>query len=397
MAKFVLGRVVRTNSVTHVFNPVEMNIPCDGAKPEYMAWLVPLKDPKGVLYEYMSDINQYGAIGSGTKPTNAPDAIRCYVVLTEKGDTLYILAPDTATMATFTAKCNQCCGVVPVLDAVTIPTLISEDRACPVDGVSSFVFPLAYNPNALTYNLSGSFNGQPATPSPAGQTFSDAASILAWVQANWGYTGTFTWSLNSGNTVLQLSAPAADLHSAGIEIGLNAAKYCFSYPASATMTADAVSIGGNIIPFTNGAVTFSSTNNGPLVYALAHFLIGQLSVTTGEPAKLSYIGQQVPGALYYQGTLVSGGAFTGGACNWTFTFAVPALTGGQTYHVTQPNFNGVPAAALTGQPFASGAAMLAAIQTQWGTNITWTMPDSSHLQGVSSTISAIDNLVITAS
>lgn len=46
------------------------------------------------------------------------------------------------------------------------------------------------------------FNGTAAAPTIVGVNHVDAAALLAWVTANWGFAG--TWSLQSGSTILRL-------------------------------------------------------------------------------------------------------------------------------------------------------------------------------------------------
>lgn len=48
------------------------------------------------------------------------------------------------------------------------------------------------------------FNGTAAAPTIVGETFVDAAALLAWVEANWADAG--TWSLEAGDTILRLTS-----------------------------------------------------------------------------------------------------------------------------------------------------------------------------------------------
>jgi hypothetical protein len=385
---FVKALVVQINEQQlFASGGVKRNIPC-GPMTEVLDlyWAYPITS-NGILQYYWYQIG-------GSRPTvDAVNVLR--VKDNSSGQTYFIALQDSQNAGTFTSACNGCCGSTPdISTGVVIPPIDAEICICPdVTTTDTYTFkaPIPANPNSLTLSLVGSFNNAAGTPAP-NASYADAAAILTWVQANWSAYG--TWSLQATNTLLQLVTTTVTC--ANIDIELIPAVYCFTYPAAST-TVDGIKIGGSIVTFP--AITFTNATPQALVDAISPYLIGTLD-STSIAGKLQYTGLQVPDNLTYQGSDVANTSFTGGACTGnTFNSTIPSITGGQHYHVTQPNFNGVAATPdITGQAFVDAPAMLTWVQANWAAYGTWSLQSGNTvLRLVSTTVYSESNLTITAS
>lgn len=383
MANFITGVIIRKDTFLFAEAPQTVQLNCIGLKVIDIGWATPIKGPGGIVNDYLKILIPQ------SKPTL--DSIRILIVESE-GSIYWIVLTDDGTTDTLVSRCNGCCGSTPVMPAVVIPPPLNEICPCLDAGgtTRTFVWPLPYNPNALAMMLYGTFDGVAGTPPYSGGGLANGAAVLAYLLANWTAYG--TWTLTSG--VLKLVSTTVKC--ASMYFPIIPAVYCFSFPVGTT-TADSIVIGSSTVMFPGGAITFSSADPMGLQYVLSQLLSGStIGLTTGSPSKLTYTGLQVPVKLQNAGVDVSGGAFTAGACSWTFNFDIPADIG--VYSVTQPSFNGVVGVPdITGTTFATAAIMLTWFNTNMSAYGTWSLQSGSTiLRLVSATTYTATNLTITS-
>lgn len=310
-------QVIQMNEISYGACPRTENIPCEGTQIQGLWWAEPTV--------YGGAVNGYKIL-KGDSRTNyakpSTDSIRVIRVYNIVNDyTYYLAVADGDTESVFVDRCNACCGTTPVMPTVTIPAPIIEDAPCPdvPNGTPTYTFNFAIpaNPNSLKLALDNfTFNGVAGTPTPVAPPtgYVSAATILTWVQANWGAYG--TWSLQ--NTSKDLRLVSTSTESAGGTIDLIAASYCFQIPGTATET-NGITIGATNVSFPN--IFFDDTtepNRNAIINAIAPYFANgydDLSIVedTGD-FFVKYTGLQLPVHLLLDGSTVSGTTFATGTC-----------------------------------------------------------------------------------
>lgn len=310
---FVTVLAVNRNDIPMFSAPRVLDVPCEGTIVENDYWLTPIVS-KGVLVRY------HASIPSPTDGKPTPDSVKATRVKDKNGDVTYILLDDSESKQVFIDNCNACCGATPDMTTFggvlkTVPTPIVEDAPCgtTTPGSASYkhLIPLPPDPNSFGFTINGvTFNGV-IDASLDGVTYANAAAVLAAVQATWSAQG--TWSLVNSSKVLELDSTTIKTMSLNLDI--TPTPYCMTFKASATPV-DAISIGGVVVNFPNGAVNSDTANTQQLVDAIKGFFPnGVITVFAASPNKLQIISTgQVPNGLYYQGSAVSGTSFTAGVC-----------------------------------------------------------------------------------
>lgn len=200
--------------------------------------------------------------------------------------------------------CNTCCGdTEPELTFDDgIPTLnptsggISTQDCATGDCTYLYLDLLPANADGLAYTLTFSRNGTTSTST----TFTTIAAALAYAQANWSASG--TWSLD-GN-VLKLTG--SSYTNASISHNLVAQSFCLTLVAS-----DEFNQVTNNGVTTNLGSTIVFTNVADLIpFISAYFADGTL--TAFSTTKLNYSGTGVPGTIKMDGVVVR--TWATGAC-----------------------------------------------------------------------------------
>lgn len=235
-------------------------------------------------------------------------AIGFEVVKVNVGFDEYFLAGDSlapsATLGDELARlCNTCCGdTEPELDFTSVPALnptsggISTQDCETGDCTYLYLDTLPANADGLAYTLTFSRNGTTSTST----TFTTIAAALAYAQANWNASG--TWSL-SGNT---LKLTGSSYTNASISHSLVNQSFCLTLVASDTfnqVTNNGITTDlGSTIVFTNVAAL--------IPFISAYFADGTL--TAFSSTKLNYSGTGVPGTIKMDGVVVR--TWATGAC-----------------------------------------------------------------------------------
>lgn len=304
-------QVVSINDLSYANCPKTENIPCESAVPQGIWWAEPYITSTGLTrYNYLKEIPiQY----NGTPPADWFRVLRIWNTL---NDTTLYIAVDADGEADFVDACNGCCGETPVMPTVTIPAAIIEVEVC-ANEAGNFVidFPLPYNPNNLPLQVGNPvyINGSPAAALTPFGPFANPAAMLAEFVST--YSTTYgTWSLQNSNKVLRLTGTVAS--SAGVDIQLVAASYCFQIPGTNT-TVDGIRFNATNALLPSGQIIFSNataTSRNAIAAALSQVLVGTVEVVGAGPYYIKYTGLQVPSQLTLAGANVSGTVFATGTC-----------------------------------------------------------------------------------
>jgi hypothetical protein len=303
---------------------------------------------------------------------------------------LYEAVADHFVLDDFQTLCNTCCGNEPVFGDVVIPVPIIQVTVSADDnGDYTHVFAIPYNPNNRELTIESSFFNGAAGTAYNGGGFADAAALLAWLQAN--EAGKGTWSLINNSKAVKLVSTT--VKSAGMDIDLIEAAYCFTVPGAGTYV-DGVKVAGNVVGFPGGKI--DANVKADLIAALQSVLPGTYDGDS-HAELLQFTGFDVPQNLTLAGVDVANTAFTAGTCAETFNTALPVLAGGEHYELAAGVFNGVaaaaPAAPGAGTPFADAAALLTWVQANWNEYGTWSLQSGNTVLRLVST--TLDTAVVT--
>lgn len=386
--KNIFAYVIRVDNFNFAqCGPQVKNINCDGAKVVGMGWERPIYLHGNVLQEWQLSLES-------AKPS--PDSIRVIIVDVNQPEShrYYIAVADNATSATFTDLCNACCGDTPTTPVYTPPVPITEDCPC-IDANSNYnyVWPLPANPNGLNIVMWGSVNGAYMAPAPPA-SFANKAAILTWLNANvasWGTWGT------TGNNITLVSTTSK---CAGLSFDLLPQTFCL--PGGGAVTVDSLVVQTNAtgpvtatVVFPGGPITFDTTTMGSIQYMLQRLLQGDFLINPGPTNNLQYTGKQVPVKLQLAGVDVV--AFTAGACQNVYNFAIPNNPSSYNYFITADTFNGV---AGTPVPLVGGWATTGAMLTWLNANRsaygTWTIVGSNLVLTSAGTYSAAVTIAVHA-
>ncbi len=303
--KFVTAKLFQKNGIPLYVSPKTEQIPCDSISVEGVEWWVPTLS-SGRLTGYRRWIGN----SPGGSALPQPDAVKTLRVRNhDTMETYWILIETTDDDTSFTANCNGCCGTTPVMATVTIPAPIVENCICAdADGNYVHNFPIPANPNSLKYLvLTPSFNGVFGA-SLSGSGYTTPGNLLTAAAAAYAAEG--TWSLAASNTILRLTSTTTSC--AGLQVTLLTASYCLTLPVSSTPV-NGIKFGTTVYSF--GTFSVSQTlNQQALINAISQYLIGTIVLASSD-TKIQYTGLQVPVAITFDGSNVSGMTFAAGVCS----------------------------------------------------------------------------------
>ncbi len=225
---------VYPNYITGIVNGISKQLNCNNLAIVNSFWKIPFVVGT-VVTKYTYEV----AVNTSVPPT--PDSIKVLIVKDQLDQTTYEIAIANTDNVGTTSPPNQLSylcdgqgGSLPTMPTVTIPFPIIQFLPTSTDGTNNtFTFTFPANPNSLLYSIPAPwFNGVAGAPAyvPAGIT--TPAQFVTWANSNWSAYG--TWANPGAGTVVTLVSLVSNVTTAGFQIALTPANFCFDLSAFST-------------------------------------------------------------------------------------------------------------------------------------------------------------------
>lgn len=296
MANTVKVTVVMKNGLDFTGCPTVVHLPCpSGTVISGDAWYMNSNDAQ-TYWNYPTQV-------AAVSPAIGFEVARVQVGFNEyfvAGDSL---APSSTLGDELARLCNTCCGdTEPELDFTEVPALnptsggISTQDCATGDCTYLYIDLLPADADGLAYSLTFSRNGTTSTST----NFTTIAAALAYAQANWQQSG--TWSL-SGNA---LKLTGSSYTNASISHNLVNQTFCLTLVASDTFN----QVTNNGTTTDIGSTIVFTTVAALIPFVSEFFQDGTL--TASSTTKMSYVGTGKPGTIKLDGVVVR--TWATGAC-----------------------------------------------------------------------------------